>query len=332
MKKRGILAVLLSFCLLFCPAFTPVASAAVVKDVPQKKIITDVRSRNGLKPVDNGKKIVTKINEYILFKECKSKSNNELLKSGLTESKINYIKNFDFAKAIRDRAKLSKKALKCYGYTDGEIKNLKEMANTLAKNNNNLDAVHPEAITGTLTCGIEGAAPEDGMNDCTGNIIGAYIYWEWDHCPLICMNDIIAVRWIGSNSAGQNLNTEIQNSQYDVQVNYVMENWKTLKTVYSAWNVKDLYHAAYVNFPLNRGDEEVHVWAQNGTAYLIMDRIGTDPIYCEGINFAYGHQTIALGMPSIDFSGASISFSKQVSIAGSVYTKVYSSGYYDGQK
>ena len=71
----------------------------------------------------------TEYNEYEMYKELTSKSDKELSGEGYSDDDIEYIRDFDYEAAIRERASLSEETLKLYGYNESEIKQLKDVAN-----------------------------------------------------------------------------------------------------------------------------------------------------------------------------------------------------------
>lgn len=76
-----------------------------------------------IKPVQ-----VTESNEYDIYLQYMSMSDDELKKSGRTEEEIELIRNFSYEDEIKKRAKLSDEVLETYGYSEEDIEALREVA------------------------------------------------------------------------------------------------------------------------------------------------------------------------------------------------------------
>lgn len=128
--------------------------------------------------------------EFELYQDVLSRSDAELMESGYTESEIDEIRNFSFEDAFLERAKLSQEELEGLGYTDEQIRILKEY--------------NGEPITATSEI-LRAAAQCTGkmtlMSASTSTIYYGYS-WTWSTMPSFDLGDKAVLAWVAVDTQG----------------------------------------------------------------------------------------------------------------------------------
>ena len=141
--------------------------------------------------------------------------------------------------------------------------------------------------------------------------------WNWSTLPSMIVSDIAAVRWQGTDTAGNPLNVALSNntSYSYCNVNYVyLAGGAAAQSIKSALSVTDAYGKASKTFAMTKiTNGQIDRWAKSGELRIKVDKTGTALIKEVAICYSYGHQTIA-GNPTVSWpSGFSISFNSVVS-------------------
>lgn len=253
---------------------------------------------------------VTYTNEYDYLVMLQNSTPEELAELGMTQEDVTATVNA-FYEAIAERATLSDETLIGYGYTPDEIDTLRAY-NPVSRAT--VAAADLRAITGTLTGTIK-------LNNC-GTKYATFRYeWSWDHSPIMTLKDSAAMRWIGYDSNGYEL--DLTKTSETVNIDYY---WGTTyefsRTGSQEANLE--FNAINVQF------EESELFQSSTTmteeAYAkkgsIKVSLQVDSSVNNNINYIkvaalYGHTTIGPNFPSISLSPAgsiSISFSGNTTI------------------
>lgn len=193
MKK--LLCFILSFTLLFGNLFIPSKAFA---------------SKNS---IDKNTKVV--INEYLRIKEMKQLNNDTLKKMGLSDSSIEELKKLDYKEELRKRSKLSDKNLIGMGYTQSQIKLLKNYdgseASTMALSASAY--IYSHIVSAISTRFVVGFT------------------WSWTCCPAMLESDVIGVAWQATSPQGYTMNVAYNSNNSYHKVRY--KDTRTGSTYYS---------------------------------------------------------------------------------------------------
>lgn len=239
-------------------------------------------------------KEVTKvtINEYLMLKELKNKPNLELQKMGFSSQEIEKIRKFDYAEELYNRSKLDDSTLKNLGYTDEQIKMLRNFSGT-----------EEEIIALAATLSINASTVDYYyVEESNRTYYRGRFDWEWSSAPVVLIKDIIGIAW----SEGMYLETSPSLTYHTVR--YVST--LTGNTTYVRFNIDPIapVGGAETKFKMWRSGAD---YAKSGTGFILVHKLGRIPevaLYVE-----YGHKTIGLGEPSVSLTGElTLSFSYDV--------------------
>lgn len=135
----------------------------------------------------------TSYSEFELYQNVISHSDAELMESGYTESEIDEIRSFSFEDAFLERAKLGQDELKGLGYTDEQIRILKEY--------------NGEPITATSEI-LRAAAQCTGkmtLMSASESIVYYGYSWGWSAMPLQSLDDKAALIWAAVDTQGHSV-------------------------------------------------------------------------------------------------------------------------------
>ena len=134
---------------------------------------------------ENDEIVVESKSEYEYITELQGCSEEELSEMGYSNEEIAELYAFSFEEALCERAQLPEAQLKGLGYDDDEITFLKQ----------NVD--DPESLAqAAATLGATCTGKITLVSGCPAYIKFRYA-WEWDHCPLILLQDRAAVGFVG---------------------------------------------------------------------------------------------------------------------------------------
>lgn len=187
-----------------------------------------------------------------------------------------------------------------YGYDQSEIAILRSYNGGRLENNPEL-----AAITGTLTI----AKPT--VLTATSTRIGVRVTWSWDHRPVVCANDVLAVYWSPTfGSSNGNMRINISDSSYTLTFNVYDAGYD----ISGSFTQVSPNSAAKAQFSMI--DQSGDGWAECGTATLYFDATeGSAALTEMDIIFAYGHTVISVS-PSVSFpASGGISFGLNTSEA-----------------
>ncbi len=233
-------------------------------------------------------------------------------KKELKSTRANSYSN-EYEKLYLERASLDKKILKEYGYTDEEIRILKNYKGEPIEN-------YPALSRASATVSAKVRAYK---GECSPEKMKIYVDWSWSKIPLLCgpgITDRVAIRWKGVDVNGHAL--EVAHVSSSATISYFHNNKKVNERKVTS-TLKDVYCAAETPVLMDNG----HGTALKGTQQITLEKTGRYKIGEVGIQFVYGHATltggISFGYPSS--GGISLSpshketyVSKRVTSAGTV--------------
>lgn len=251
----------------------------------------------------------TQYSEFEVYQEVISHSDKELMELGYSQSEIDEVRNFSFEDAFLERAKLNCEQLRGLGYTDEQIRILKEY--------------NGEPITSTSEI-LRAAA------QCTGKLtlisastsIVYYGYsWEWSVMPLPNYVDTAAVAWAAVDTQGHfvsvsNINRTGYLNYYSTATNKLHS--QTPLTVNRSLDSDSIS----ADIPVTKivpeeADGTMVIWAKQGVINVKLQidaASGANSLYLVKTYGAVGHKT----------ASCEIGFS--VSVGGSVFDPSFSVG------
>lgn len=226
------------------------------------------------------------INEYDVYVQARKLSDKELSSQGMSDTYIDLIKSNAIEDRLLEIASLPANELSEMGYTSKQI--------TLLKNYNGGPIENTPQLRGTFA-DMTAKFYKEVASSVTLKI---RVYWEWSNAPLLAgdlINDMVAIRWKGTNSAGNSINLAFYSTTSSASVNYYIRSgpYQCTKTVPIVCDSP--YDHAYAKVPMSL---DGHNYAKSGNFYLQIMRTGTDYIKEAAFVFGYGH-TVVLSSPSI---------------------------------
>ena len=129
------------------------------------------------------------------------------------------------------------------------------------------------------------------------------VFWEWSNAPVLAgdaITDLIAIRWQGTNTAGQPINIAFNSSGSSANINYYTRsgNYRFNRSTKIVCNSP--YDHVYAEIPVSSGQYEdgATIYAKSGNLYVKVDRTGTNYIKEAAFVFGYGH-TVIVASPSL---------------------------------
>lgn len=229
------------------------------------------------------------INEYDVYVQARKLSNKELSSQGMSETYIDLIKSNAIEDRLLELAALPANKLSEMGYTNNEITILKNYDGEPIENNPELRQVFSDMSM-------------DFYPQVSSSVtLKLRIYWKWTrNGPVLVgttIKDIAAVRWKGTNTAGNPYNLAFYPTTSSADINYYTTSG-TFRFVESFPIVcDDPYAHAYVTVPTALYTDCV---AKSGNLYIQLMRTGTDYIKEAAFIFGYGHTVISI-TPSVSF-------------------------------
>lgn len=263
------------------------------------------------------------ISELDYFFGLRNSTDEELSLNGLTESQIEYIRNFDLIQSIKERANLSESNLKELGYNDDEILALK---NLNKRRNLTEDEISKEVRGATLTLTLKN--PTTSKSRYTYNFS-----FKWSSCPIFIQSDLLAATWSATGSNGSPVNVAINKSLSKLTTKYKSTGGHPdMGSVSYKWKITHEYRAASIKFDMGYNvGSGMSYWTQTGSGKLVLDAVVSNTIYEVYLKFGYGHSVVT-GTPSVSFSGSGPSIGMSFGWT-TQNEKTYSVRYrYDGKK
>lgn len=252
---------------------------------------------------------VTTYNEYEAYTYYLSLSDSELLNIGFSQDDIDYLRNFDFEEAVRERASLSNDKLNALGYSSDQISALKSTRDS--------GIIDSRAFaTATIYSSLSSASTSRFKVNFS---------WSWSSCPVFIREDIIACVWNGTNSSGQPLNVAVDKSSLSHTVKYYDTYSGKTTSESKSYSIKNEYSGVSSKFRMgyNYGDGYMR-WAKSGSGSVTVKGTGGS-IKEVLMKFEYGH-TYITGSPSFSIAGSGSSIG--ISFNATTKTEDYSTHRY----
>lgn len=220
------------------------------------------------------------ISEESIIAELQAMSDTELYQMGYTKQDIEQLRNFDYFKALSERASLDNETLALYGYTPDEIQTLRDY---VASGGRAKKTISPNTLT--LSMSFSGIT--------TGKQATCKVVWTWKRVALAKFTDCVAVAWKTTNGATINYVKSSSNRMLvkwtKINLNAVGSN---VLTFYKDWQVNS-NESIYVK--MGMGTSDYFAFTGTGT-FTLKATSGTFKEFY--IDIGYGHYFI-LASPSI---------------------------------
>lgn len=231
------------------------------------------------------------ISEYDVYVQTRMASAKELAKSDVSTQQIELIKSNIIEDELVQLSKLTTDELAERGYSPNQISLLHNYNGERIEN-------HPE-----LRSALANVTVSFSKVTASAYFIAVQVTWKWSNSPLLSgsgITDLVAMRWAGTNPAGQPINVAFNSAQSSCTVKYDSANTQSYRYTQNAPIKCDSpYDHAYAQIPmsLDKKDDQGN-YAQTGTMKIYVDRTGTAIIKEVAFVFGYGH-TIILITPSL---------------------------------
>lgn len=260
-------------------------------------------------------------NEYDIFKEYSDMSDKELFKEGKTQDEIDYIRNFNFEDAIRHRANLPDETLKAYGYSDGDIAELREIASDKSISESAIRSISNITLKSYLRV-VKYGTYNNGIDGEMRYVLMAYKF-QWNRVPYIALTDCVAISY-SLNTGEYPIYQPVYNggdiiasdySRYKLKLNMYDGETDTNYTLYEDWeplsNTDGVENTVSVKFDVGsvdhmpdiEGNMREPIYCQSGSGWFRIAYFNETAL--PYFNAVYGHSIIDL-TPQISISGVDI--------------------------
>ncbi|QWU16655.1 hypothetical protein SAMN04487895_12355 [Paenibacillus sophorae] len=237
----------------------------------------------------------TVTNEYDMYKKFNSKSDEQLINEGFSEEKIKELRSVDYKKEIKEKAdKLAKvdvKLLKDLGYTQEQIKDIKNYTGTEEQ---------LYSISATLALSTYYGT---SSKSSTYSQVNFRTDWTWSSAPINLFTDALAVPW----SEGMYLDTA---SSYTFGKYDLYDEWSEAYQQTQTVPVQaDLNRGAYIKIDMGYHNNDIGgLYAKKGKfGYKIFKSALVNEV---AVQPTYGHAAVGIPAISISFpAGLSVDFS-----------------------
>lgn len=223
--------------------------------------------------------IIYSENEMMILSEC---SEEELEEKGFSEEEIDSLKKMDYRELLLERGQLPYETLKNYGYSNEQIRILKDYkGEKITKNSEILKAAATLSATPYITT-------------YSREKIGIRFEWKWSLKPVYNMTDGIAIKWRASLKDGI---AEGKATESFALIRYFNINTgKEDHVIRKNANSSIQKQCADVTFPMLDVSAN-ETWAKEGTFYLTVQSTNTGG-NLDHVSFfgSYGHKTISCTM------------------------------------
>ncbi len=236
------------------------------------------------------------INEYDVYVQTRTASPEELAKSGVSTQQIELIKSNMIEDELVQLSKLSTDELTKRGYSTQQISILHNYDGERLEN-----APELRGVFANMTASFSKVTS-------SAYFLAVQVTWTWSNPPAlkgVAITDLIAMRWQGTNLAGQPINVAFNSSNSSCTVKYYSPSTGAYKYSQNTAVVCDApYDHAYAKIPmaLNKPND-LDNYAKTGTLKIGVDRTGTNSIKEVAFVFGYGHTTISI-TPSLSLPAA----------------------------
>ncbi len=235
------------------------------------------------------------VDEITLVKKIKSYTEDELYELGCTEDEVKYIKNYDYNKVLADLSKKDTKVLEKMGYSNYQIKKLKEYDGTIDA----IDYLQSYSLSNaTLTLSFR-------PNFCNTKSFYFNYNWLWSSPPIFQGTDIIAFTWVACTSSSSYISMKYDSTPWAYVHYYFEDN----DTYFTSFTVNPTYAIGNCSLNIDMKKEvlDADFYPKIGEGYIeLSTQSGSSNLYSIQILGAYGHSTITL-FPSVSFDTSGVS-------------------------
>lgn len=272
-NTKKMLSLILSVCLILCCSVTAFAAElGTEKEVPSHSIT---------------------INEYDVYVATREATDEELTRNGVSEKHAALVKSNAIENELTKLSKLSFDELRNLGYTNSQIDILKNYSGERIETNSNLRGIFAD-----MTAEFFDVA-------ASSSSLSVRVDWEWTNVPVLAgeaIEDMVAIRWQGTNYAGQPINVALDSAGSSCTVKYYNRG-SSQSYQYSRYpdvSSDDPYGHAYAKIPMSPGEGNWigDHYAKKGSFTIKVDKVGSNSIKEAAFVFGYGHTVIVIS-PSL---------------------------------
>lgn len=252
-------------------------------------------------------------NEYDMYLALQNTPSTLLIENGYSEEEITTIQNTSVEELLYKQAQLSEEELHNLGYSDTDIKILKNYDGSPLVQNPQLRASFAE-LTGVVYLENYGTTK-----------MAAKFAWSWNKSPLLAgvvITDIVTCGFAGTNEDNVASVMTFDSSNSSCVISYYDGNLKHLEDKKRTISVKNVHQHVEVKFPMSDAVNNGAAlgWAKNGYLKVgIKEEKTVNKLYSSTFAFGYGHTTISLD-PNISVSVGS-GFSGGVGLSFNPHTE-----------
>lgn len=253
---------------------------------------TDVLQSEGITTNSVNGETITEYNEYEMYKKIASKTDAQLKAEGYSDENIEYIRDFDFEEEIRLRASLPYETLKTYGYTDSEIKELKEIKSTDTLAEIQKKSIARATLGSSIRIHKKGTLTENGK---TVNYVDLKYMFKWKKIPVFLATDTVAIAFNSGNSS-QYAYKKVSGYNLDVSKTRIAENNKVVheKVNWKIDTASGKAVSAKFSVGVRNPDKTMYSMSWSGTGLLRLTNPKKARLY---VDACYAH-TVILPAPS----------------------------------
>lgn len=231
------------------------------------------------------------VNEYDVYVDVRNISNEDLESRGISEEQIDLIKSDAIENELLEKAALPVDELSEMGYDGDQIAILKNYNGQAIE-----DTPELRGLFADMTAKFY-------KSSASTSSLKVRVFWEWSNAPALAgdaITDLIALRWQGTDIAGQPINVAFNSSKSSANVNYYTRDGEYRFNRSVDIVCDSPYDHAYAEIPVSSGEYEDgwSIYAKSGNMYVQVDRTGTHSIKEAAFVFGYGHTVIVIS-PSL---------------------------------
>lgn len=217
------------------------------------------------------------VNEYEMFQNLKTYSQEELRERGYTDTEIETIQSLTYETAISDLGDLPREELEGYGYTGEQIDFIK------AYDGEPLSDEDIQLLSINLTIALR-------VYDASTSKVTLYYSWEWASRPVIYGNairDVAAVGWQGFDRDSKAIMATYTSSGATAQIRYYKDGSLAKKTTNSIKS-NNIGESVYTQIACTIDGGS---WAKGGYMYVpVKPAAGGNNLGGATFSVAYTHQ------------------------------------------
>lgn len=228
------------------------------------------------------------VNEYDIYVETRNASPQALSISSVSDETAEIIKSNAIENWLTELSDLSADELSTMSYDINQISLIQSYSGERIETNPALRGLFAD-----LTASFSKVSASTSS-------LSVKVTWTWSNAPVLSgfgIEDMPAIRWQGTNSAGQpinlSLNTSGSSCSFDYYSRYTGQSEVYQYSKTATIKTDDPYGHAYAYVPMgaNSGANPDY-YAKKGTITIKVDRTGTNTIKEAAFVFGYGHPII----------------------------------------